>query len=170
MAWSLRAQNHEFMNKLHTISGLIQLEEYDEALQFISDMAKSRNSISNILSHNIKNPSISALLLSKYNKAEECRVSLKIDENCKLTKLPQHMTSEEIVSIIGNLIENSLDEVKNDGTGLIYIKIVENKNYLNIIVKDNGSGIPVEYREKIYHQGFSTKEAQRGYGMYIVKK
>lgn len=80
------------------------------------------------------------------------------------------MTSEEIVSIIGNLIENSLDEVKNDGTGLIYIKIVENKNYLNIIVKDNGSGIPVEYREKIYHQGFSTKEAQRGYGMYIVKK
>ncbi|MCS4454182.1 Spo0B domain-containing protein [Clostridium botulinum] len=54
MAWSLRAQNHEFMNKLHTISGLIQLEEYDEALQFISDMAKSRNSISNILSHNIK--------------------------------------------------------------------------------------------------------------------
>lgn len=170
MAWSLRAQNHEFMNKLHTISGLIQLEEYDEALQFISDMAKSRNNISNILSHNIKNPSISALLLSKYNKAEECRVSLKIDENCKLTKLPQHMTSEEIVSIIGNLIENSLDEVKNDGTGLIYIKIVENKNYLNIIVKDNGSGIPVEYREKIYNQGFSTKEAQRGYGMYIVKK
>ena len=81
LAWSLRAQNHEFMNKLHTISGLIQLEEYDEALQFISDVAKVRSNISNILTENIKDASISALLLSKYNKAEECRVKLKIDES-----------------------------------------------------------------------------------------
>ena len=128
MAWSLRAQNHEFMNKLHTIAGLIQLEEYEEALQFISDVAKVRSNISNILTENIKDVSLSALLLSKYNKAEECRVKLKIDENSKLTKLPQYMTSEEIVSVVGNLIENSLDEVKNDGTGLIYIKIVENED------------------------------------------
>jgi two-component system CitB family sensor kinase len=170
MAWSLRAQNHEFMNKLHTISGLIQLEEYEEALEFISHIAKVRNNISNILTENIKDASVSALLLAKYNKAEECRVKLKIDENSRLTRLPQYMTSEEIVSVLGNLIENSLDEVKNDGTGFIYIKIVEDEELLNINVKDNGGGIPVEYREKIYEQGFSTKDGQRGYGMHIVKK
>ncbi|MCS4516691.1 ATP-binding protein [Clostridium botulinum] len=107
--------------------------------------------------------------MSKYNKAEECRVSLKIDENCKLTKLPQHMTSEEIVSIIGNLIENSLDEVKNDGTGLIYIKIVENKNYLNIIVKDNGSGIPVEYREKYIIKVFNKGSTAWIWNVYSKK-
>ncbi|WP_411168376.1 ATP-binding protein [Clostridium sp. MB05] len=170
MAWSLRAQNHEFMNKLHTIAGLIQLEEYTEALQFIADVAKVRNNISNILTEKIKDPSLSALLLAKYNKAEECRVKLKIDENSKLKNLPECMSSEEIVSVMGNLIENSLDEVKNDGTGLIYIKIVEDKHFLNIKVKDNGGGIPLEYRGKIYQQGFSTKEGQRGHGMYIVKK
>ncbi|AFK85510.1 MULTISPECIES: ATP-binding protein [Thermoanaerobacterium] len=170
MAWSLRAQNHEFMNKLHTISGLIQLGEYDKVLEFISDISKSRNNVSNILTDNIKNSSVSALLLSKYIKAEECRVKLKIDENSKLVKLPEYMTSEEIVSVLGNLIENSLDEVKNDGTGLIYVKIIQNEKFLNIIVKDNGGGIPVEYREKIYERGFSTKDGQRGYGMYIVKK
>jgi two-component system CitB family sensor kinase len=170
MAWSLRAQNHEFMNKLHTIAGLIQLEEYNEALQFISDIAKVRSDISNILTENIKDASLSALLLSKYSKAEECRVKLKIDENSTFTKLPQYMTQEELVSVIGNLIENSLDEVENDGTGFIYIKIVENEKFLSIKVQDNGGGIPVEYRKKIYDQGFSTKEGQRGYGMYIVKK
>jgi two-component system CitB family sensor kinase len=170
LAWSLRAQNHEFMNKLHTISGLIQLEEYDEALQFISDVAKVRSNISNILTDNIKDASLSALLLSKYNKAEESRVKLKIDEVSKFTKLPEHMTSDEMVSIVGNLIENSLDEVKNDGTGLIYIKIVQNEEALNIVVKDNGGGIPIEYREQIYEQGFSTKDGQRGHGMYIVKE
>lgn len=170
MAWSLRAQNHEFLNKLHTISGLIQLEEYEEALQFISDVAKVRSDISNILTENIKDVSLSALLLSKYSKAEESRVKFQIDDSSKVTRLPQNMTSEEVVSVVGNLIENSLDEVKNDGTGSIYIKIVENENLLNIKVQDNGGGIPLEYREMVYEQGFSTKEGQRGHGMYIVKK
>lgn len=170
MAWSLRAQNHEFMNRLHTIAGLIQLEEYDEALQFISDIAKVRSNVSNILTENIKDTSLSALLLSKYNKAEEYRIKLKIDENSKVTRLPEGMTSDEIVSVIGNLIENSIDEVKSDGTGYVYIKINEDEEALRIKVKDNGGGIPIEYREKIYEQGFSTKEGQRGHGMFIVKK
>lgn len=170
MAWSLRAQNHEFMNKLHTIAGLIQLEEYDEALQFISDVAKNRSKISSILTSKIKDPSLSAILLSKYNKAEESRVKFKIDEDSTLRSLPQHMTSEDIVSVVGNLIENSLDEVSNDGEGEIYIKIVQHKDWLEIKVKDNGPGIKEEYRNKIYEQGFTTKEGQRGHGMYIVKK
>lgn len=170
MAWSLRAQNHEFMNKLHTIAGLIQLEEYEEALQFISAIAKVRNNINHVLIEHIKDPSLSALLLAKYNKAEECRIKLTIDENSKLEKLPPYMVSEEIISIVGNLIENSLDEVKNDGTGRIYVKIEENKEFLSIIVQDNGGGIPLELREKIFNQGFSTKEGQRGQGMFIVKK
>ena len=42
MAWSLRAQNHEFMNKLHTISGLVQLEEYDETVKYINIVATSK--------------------------------------------------------------------------------------------------------------------------------
>ncbi len=170
MAWSLRAQNHEFMNRLHTIGGLIQLEEYEEALQFISNVANSRNEISSILTKKIKDPSLSAILLSKYNKAEESRVKFKIDEESNLTKLPDYMTSEEIISIVGNLIENSLDAVSNDGSGEIYIKIVQHKENIEIKVKDNGPGIKEEYRNKVYEQGFTTKEGQRGHGMYIVKK
>lgn len=170
IAWSLRAQNHEFMNKLHTISGLIQLEEYDKCLQFISDIAKVRVNISNILTENIKDASVSALLLSKYNKAEEIRVNFTIDKDSRLTELPEYMTSDEIISIIGNLIENSLDIVKNDGSGSVYIKIIQDEKYLNIEVKNNGDEIPIKDRERIYDQGFSTKEGQRGHGMYIVKK
>lgn len=169
MTWSLRAQNHEFMNKLHTITGLIQLEEYDEALEFISDVAKSRNNISSILNKKIHNPYLQGLLLSKYNKAEENRVKFKIDENSILTRLPEYMTSEEIVSIVGNLIENSLDAVSNDGTGEIYVKIVQFNYGIQIIVKDNGPGIKEEYRDKIYNYDFTTKVGQRGHGMYIVK-
>ncbi|MGE5627989.1 MAG: ATP-binding protein [Solirubrobacterales bacterium] len=170
MAWSLRAQNHEFMNKLHTISGLIQLNEYDEALQFISETAKSRNQVDVILTKKIKDPALSAILLSKYVKAEENRVKFTIDDECSLDYLPPQIASTDIVSLTGNLIENSLDAVSSDGTGEIYIKIVQHKDWLEIKIKDNGPGIKEENRDKIYEQGFTTKEGQRGQGMYIVKK
>lgn len=169
MTWSLRAQNHEFMNKLHTIGGLIQLEEYDEALKFISSVANEKKNVSTIITKKIKDVSVAAILLAKYSKAEEARVKLIMDETSSLAKLPRYITSEELVSILGNLIENSLDEIKNDGSGEIYIKIYEEDNVLKIIVKDNGPGIRSDIRDKIYDMGVTSKDGQRGYGMYLVK-
>ncbi|MHC1683324.1 MAG: ATP-binding protein [Clostridiaceae bacterium] len=170
MAWSLRAQNHEFMNKLHTISGLIQLEEYDEAISFITKTARRRDEISNILTEQIKNVSIAALLFAKYNKAEETRIKLKIDSDSNLTILPEYIREDELVSIIGNLLENSFDAIKTDGTGYVYFKISEADGLLKIEVKDNGPGISEDIFDTIYDLGTSTKLGQRGYGMYLVKK
>jgi two-component system CitB family sensor kinase len=170
MAWSLRAQNHEFMNKLHTISGLIQLEEYDEVIKFINVIAESKKNITTIISDKIKNVSLAALILSKYTKCEEARIDLLIDNNSRITKLPEYMTSDELVSVVGNLLDNSIDAVKNDGTGQIYIKIFEDDKKMQIIVKDNGSGIPENIRENIYQMRISSKNGSRGFGMYIVKK
>jgi two-component system CitB family sensor kinase len=170
MAWSLRAQNHEFMNKLHTISGLVQLEEYDEVIKFINVIAASKKSITTIISDKIKDVALAALILSKYSKCEEARINLGIDENSKITKLPEYMTSEELVSVVGNLIENSIDAVENNGTGEIYVKIYEEENHLKIIIKDNGLGIPENIRDSIYQMGITSKDGERGFGMYIVKK
>ena len=170
MTWSLRAQNHEFMNKLHIISGMIQLEEYEEAVKFISNVAKNRNKISSIITDQIKNVTISALIFSKYNKAEEARIKFEIDPGCQLNELPQYMREDELGSVIGNLIENSFDEVKSDGSGSVYFKIFELENSLKIIIKDNGPGIAEEIKNSIYEIGSTTKEGQRGIGMYIVKK
>ena len=169
MAWSLRAHNHEFMNKLHTISGLIQLEEYEEAIKYISKTANSRNEITDIIISNLKLSSISALLLAKYYKAEELRIKLEIDRHSSLTRLPDLMSEEDLESVIGNLIENSLDAVNVDGTGKVIFKIYENNGNLVIEVSDNGPGIPDNIRERIYEPRFSTKSGQRGYGMYIVR-
>lgn len=170
MTWALRAQNHEFMNKLHTISGLIQLEEYDKAVLFISDTSKNRNSISKILTEQIKNSSIVALLFAKYNKAEESRIQLKINEYSNLTYLPKYMREDELGSVIGNLLDNSFDAVKTDGTGIINFKIYEENQMLKIEIRDNGPGISKDILHKIYKIGTSTKSSERGYGMYNVKK
>jgi two-component system CitB family sensor kinase len=170
MAWALRAQNHEFMNKLHTISGLVQLEEYDEVIKYINVIATSKKSITNIISDKIKDVSLAALILSKYSKCEEARINLIIDESSRLDKLPEYMTSDELVSIIGNLIENSIEAVKNDGTGEIYTKVRQEDSVLEIIIKDNGIGIPEDIRDSIYQIGVSSKKGSRGFGLFIVKR
>ncbi len=169
MAWSLRAQNHEFMNKLHTIAGLIQLEEYSEALNFISAVAKDKERMERVLSKGIQESSVAAILLSKYHKAEENRVGFFVDSASKLEKLPDYMTSLEAVTIIGNLIENALDAVSSDGNGRIYVKLIQDEGSFFIEVSDNGMGIDDEVAKHLYEQGFSTKEGQRGDGLYNIK-
>jgi len=169
MAWSLRAQNHEFMNKLHTISGLIQLEEYDEAIKYISKTANSGNDITGIITGKIKNLNIAALLLAKYYKAEELRIKFEIDKNSGLATLPDLISGDDLGSVIGNLIENALEAVNVDGTGKVYFKISQTENVLIIEVKDNGPGITDDIKAKIFERNFSTKTEHHGYGMYIVK-
>lgn len=169
MAWSLRAQNHEFMNKLHTISGLIQLEEYDEAIKYISKTANSGNEIAGTITSNIKNLDIAALLLAKYYKAEELRINFEIDKESNLTNLPDLLSSDDLGSVIGNLIENALEAVDVDGTGKVYFNITQTDRFMIIVVKDNGPGIPEAIIDRIFERSFSTKADHHGYGMFIVK-
>ena len=77
------------------------------------------------LQSQIKNVPIAALLLSKYNKAEESRIIFEIDSDCQLNELPEYMREDELGSVIGNLIENSFDEVSTDGSGFVHFKILK---------------------------------------------
>jgi two-component system CitB family sensor kinase len=170
LTWVLRAQNHEFMNKLHTISGLIQLEEYDHAVSFISEVAKTRQDMLGIITDLIKDPSLAGLLLAKYNKAEENRVVLDIDPDSMVNSLPEDATADEIISVVGNLIENAMEALIGQDGARIKVKIYEKNGNLNIEVSDNGPGIPCSIQDRIYERGITTRDGQRGLGLSIVKK
>lgn len=166
--WDLRAQNHEFMNKLHTISGLIQLEEYDEALDYIFNTFKVREEVVGALEY-IKDAPLAALLLAKYNKAEEGKIQMIIDEECSLQTLPKGITSHDMVCIVGNLIENSIDELIGRIDGYIFVSIKQEEK-IKILVENNGRKIDEKLQEKIFERGFSTKDGVRGFGLYNIKE
>jgi two-component system CitB family sensor kinase len=166
----LRAQNHEFLNKLHIISGLIQLEEYDKAVSYISDLNESRQEILGMLTHNIKDVYISGLLLAKYNKASEGKISFVVDPRSRLQPLPASIPHEKVTSIIGNLLENSIEELMGKKDREIYIRIIEDNQGICLYIKDNGSGIEQNIFEEIYNKGTTTKRGQRGFGLWIVRK
>lgn len=170
MAYALRAQNHEFMNKLHTISGLIQLESYDEAVEYIEYISEEREEISEILNYKIRNPYISAILLAKYNKASEAKIVLDIDPASYLDEIPKSVSADEICSLLGNLIENAMDELVKYENGIIKVYLHGSNEGLEIRIQDNGPGIDPSVKENLFDRGVTTKEGNRGTGLSIVKK
>lgn len=166
---NIRAQNHEFQNKLHTISGLIQLEEHQKALEYIDMVASDRADFFNNITNKIIHPHVAAILLSKYNKALENKISFHIDEESNLKELPATLSEDDITSIIGNLLENSIEELSNVENGVLSIKLNSDNKKVNIIIKDNGRGIDESIIGNIFSKGFTNKEGQRGYGLWIVK-
>ncbi|WP_088552846.1 DcuS/MalK family sensor histidine kinase [Calderihabitans maritimus] len=170
---ALRVQNHEYMNKLHTIAGLIQLKKYDKALDYIFAETEEQQELTQFLSRRIKDYSVAGLLLGKYSRAKELKIDLVIDKSSRLTYLPRGIDSSALVIILGNLLENSMEAVE----GLeferrkVFCRLEEKEKSLKIVVEDTGRGIPRELVGRIFEPGFSTKKGKnRGVGLALVKR
>jgi len=170
---SMRANNHDFTNKLHVILGLIQIGEYDKAVTYIQNISIiQRETISKVM-NSIENPSFAALIVGKIARASECNVKFVLSEGTSFKNEHITLPSEALVTITGNLIDNALDAMNMDTSKTekeISIGIYTRPEELLIIVKDTGPGIPDEIKQKIFENGFSTKGEGRGVGLYHTKQ
>ena len=167
---TLRIQNHEFNNKLHTISGLVQLGEYDRAVEFISSAATSRRQLVSFVSERIKDPAVAAVLLGKYGRARELNIAFSIDDHSILGEIPA-AKGTTLAAIIGNLVDNALEAVqqKDDRDKEVKVALFDSGDLLTITVEDRGTGISAELQEIIFEKGFTTAEDEhRGLGLFIV--
>jgi two-component system sensor histidine kinase DctS len=170
---ALRVQNHEHMNKLHTIAGLIQLGKKESALEYVFHLSEEQGELTRFLNKNIKNDSISGLLLSKVSRGKELGITLKIDRHSQLSSFPSPLDHHDFVIIIGNLIENAFDSFyeTTHPNREVYLSIEQDESILSILVEDNGCGIDNESLSHIFTQGFSTKEKEsRGIGLHLVRQ
>ncbi|MFG6115305.1 ATP-binding protein [Halobacillus sp. MO56] len=168
---ALRVQNHEHLNKLHTIAGLIQLGKKEQALQFVFDASEKQEELSRFLITKMKDYSISGLLLSKVSRGREIGVDVSIDETSELKAYPPLLDKHDFVLILGNLIENafhSFQGVKRDQKW-VDISISQNDHVCTIAVEDNGKGIPKEQIDHIFEKGYTTKGKEgSGFGLYLI--
>lgn len=166
----LRAQAHEFKNKLHTIAGLIQLQRYQEALNFTVDSGSGRQELADRLSVRIKDSIVYGLLLGKASHMREMGVEFEIAQDTVLTTLPGNLTSGDLVLIIGNLLENALDALAGVEDKRIVISVVQCDEVLKIRVYNSGPWISDELSAKIYQRGFSTKKGTGGLGLALISE
>lgn len=169
---SMRANNHDFTNKLHVILGLIQMEMYDEAVSYIENISiVQRETISKIMSV-VDEPSVAALLIGKSARASELNIKFVLKDNSCYSKKDLPLSSEILITIIGNLIDNAYDamNVESKRTKQLIFGIYSHPDNILITVEDTGSGISKENMNRIFEKGFSTKGDNRGTGLFCVKE
>ena len=169
---SMRANNHDFTNKLHVILGLIQMEMYSEATSYIQNITMvQRETISKVMNC-INEPAVAALLIGKIARASELNVRFILREGCYYSPADIHLPSELLVTVIGNLIDNAFEAMNSmsyDGQKELLFGMFSKPGALLITTDDTGTGIAEEHIGHIFENGFSTKGAGRGTGLYQVK-
>ncbi|WP_138419574.1 ATP-binding protein [Aquibacillus sediminis] len=169
---NLRAQTHEFSNKMHVISGLIQLGRYDEVHELVKEELNTIERKNRLIFEQIQDPKVQAVLLGKISKASEKKVHFLVDSNSSLEELPQHIEVTHIITIIGNLIDNAFDAVMCRENRNVTFFALDYGNDIIFEITDNGKGLKGDI-ERLFERGFSTKGnvgEKRGFGLFNVKE
>lgn len=165
-AESLRSQAHEYNNKLHTIAGLIQIDAKAEALAVIGQETVSHQAFIQQLMGVTSDSVLAGCLLGKYNRAKELGLELVMDENSQMSDLPAQLPREQLVSILGNLIDNALEATLNHHGqgGTVTLSFSDYGKELIFEVNDQGAGLTPEQADRIFTRGYTTK-GQDGHGI-----
>ncbi|WP_405071112.1 ATP-binding protein [Kribbella sp. NBC_01510] len=171
----LRAQTHEFANQLHTISGLIQIGEYDEVVTYVGALNRYRESLDLTVTRRVHDTAVAALLMAKSSVAAERRVELRVSERTTLLRLDPEL-SADVATVIGNLVDNAIDAAAHSGTPLspawVEVELRQDASSVEIVVRDSGPGIAPELVQEVFAHGFTTKaaaEGERGIGLAMTR-
>lgn len=168
-AEALRAQSHEFMNKMHVVLGLTHMKQYEELQKYISGMVSEHQYEIGGVMKRIKSPVFAGFLLGKLSYAREKNIKLIISEDSHMPEIDDESITHELITIVGNLIDNALEAVTNCEKKRVEVKI-QHGDILTITVQDTGKGIQEKEIEELFTKGYSTKGDNRGYGLYLVKE
>ncbi len=168
---TLRAQTHEFDNQLHTISGLVQLGEYDEVRTLVGTLTRRRSELGDFVAARVDDAAVAALLLAKDAVADERGVALELDPGSRLPALPAD-ASADLTTVLGNLVGNAVDACAGVTDALVEVWLTVDQGAVHLRVRDNGPGVPADLRDAVFVRGFSTKPevlGGRGIGLPLVR-
>jgi two-component system CitB family sensor kinase len=169
---TLRAQAHEFSNQLHTISGLIELEEYREVVRYVSRLSRSQARLNDEVTSRIGDPALAALLIAKASQAAEQGVELRIAERTRLGRADE-LLSADLTTVVGNLVDNALDAIGYAPNGWVEVGVAEEHGNVCVVVRDSGPGIAPDLADEVFKHGFTTKAAEadgrRGFGLALIR-
>jgi two-component system CitB family sensor kinase len=170
---ALRAQAHEYANRLHTIAGLVQLGRGDEAMKLIAQTSGVHQELTEALLDKVGDPVLGALLLAKAAVASERGIDLRVSDDTVMTR--SALDSEDLITLLGNLIDNALDAAgSSSDERWVSVSVTEQQDEVVISVHDSGPGVPESLDGQIFQEGFSTKSGpgrkRRGFGLALVRQ
>ncbi|MCJ1702263.1 sensor histidine kinase [Rathayibacter sp. VKM Ac-2926] len=175
---ALRSQTHEFSNRLHTIASLIELGRPEEALAFAAGELNLSQRLADRVLGSVQEPVIAALLLGKAAQARERGVELHLETH--LEPGAQGFEPGDLVTVLGNLIDNALDAAASSAADRepwveVYLGLAEDAGAegAELVLQVSDSGPGVAEAADVFARGYSTKESDafgRGIGLALVRQ
>jgi two-component system CitB family sensor kinase len=164
---SLRAQNHEAANRLHTVVSLIEMGRAEHAVDFATEELRVAQELTDRIVGAVEEPVLAALLLGKTAQAAERGIDLAVTAHVHAEDLP--VQPRELVTVVGNLVDNAMDAVGEAEERRVSVRIAGDHERLVVEVEDSGPGVPEEDAAKVLERGWSTKATGgRGIGLALV--
>lgn len=162
---SLRAQNHEAANRLHTVVSLVEMGRPEEAVDFATEELQVAQLLTDRVLAATGDPVLAALLLGKTAEAAERGIELRLAGSVP-TALP--VSSRDIITVVGNLIDNAVDAVLGgdvpDRRRVVAVRLDDAAGGLRVTVGDSGPGLTDHEAAHALERGWSTKASPAGSG------
>ncbi|MEU2556618.1 ATP-binding protein [Streptomyces sp. NPDC003388] len=172
---ALRSQAHEAANRLHTVVSLIELGRAEEAVEFATAELELAQALTDQVVAAVSEPVLAALLLGKTAQANERGVELVVSADSRLDDglLPAGLSARDLVTILGNLIDNAVDAAQGSTGARVTVTAYAEGAELVLRVSDTGAGVDPAHADLVFQRGYSTKPAGpggRGLGLALVRQ
>ncbi|NYG56131.1 sensor histidine kinase [Nocardioides perillae] len=184
---SLRAQAHEAANRLHTVVSLVETGRTEEALDFATEELQLAQLLTDRVVGAVGDPVVAALLLGKSAEAAERGTDLVLDGDLppglvdaggdgRVGGERSALTSRELVTVLGNLVDNALDAVAGRDVRRVSVSLGPGPDGagLSVVVGDSGPGLPPDAGARVLERGWTTKaggparDGAHGIGLALV--
>ncbi|PLV49008.1 sensor histidine kinase [Erwinia sp. B116] len=163
---SLRVMRHEQLNWTAALAGLLQMQRYDEARRYVEAQSAGAQEILDFISTRFVPPALCGLLLGKYASAREKGIELRFDPACQLSTLPDGLNESELMSVVGNLLDNAVEAtLRGPQLRPVALYLSDASGELVIEVADQGGGIAGHIRDTLFEPGITTKADARDHGI-----
>ncbi|MEV0143587.1 MULTISPECIES: sensor histidine kinase [unclassified Nonomuraea] len=161
-AESLRSAAHEAANRLHTVITLVELGRVEQAVAFGTAELRAAQELTDRVMAAVREPVLAALLLGKSSEAAERGVELVISQDSDLDDLgaERGVETRELVTILGNLIDNAIDAASR-----VEVCLRGDDREVLVRVADDGPGI---VSPEAFRRGWTTKGDGHGLGLALV--
>lgn len=166
----IRARQHEFDNHINAINSLCY--NHDDYAGLVEALGKycgeivKENRYNKLLSHG--SHAVTSFLYSRFLEAE--KRGIEVSYRVCIEELECGVPVHKLVELLGNLVNNAMDEAEKSGKGRIYVTLLEERERIRITVSNESEAIEYRRIPELFKRGYSEKGKNRGYGLYNVKK
>ena len=149
------------------------MKRYDEAVRYIEAQSAGSQALLDFLSARFPSPALCGLLLGKFAAAHEKGLLLTFDPACRLHQPLTRISESELMSILGNLLDNAVDAslAATPPGREVTLYLTDSHDELVIEVGDQGCGIDPALRASLFEAGVTSKPAgDHGIGLYLVSR